>query len=384
MSAWFSFGKKHLADGSSLPLLDYTAGLFENLDFSDTLFVGCIHLLKANVFLVKKLIELGMKPADILVLGKVYSTSKKSAEEISRLGVYIHPASQTFESHRPFDEVHYQAIGELIERAKSQIAGGSYKKVVVVDDGGHMLEKVLDHSFGKVEIKGVEWTSSGYNLLKNLKISFPVVNMARSRAKLSLESPMIAEAAVQWLKKFFGLFNRRVNKILVIGGGAIGSSIAAELKGEHDVQIYDLVPDYSDFDKEKLIHILGSYDMVIGTTGKRILKANDFKRLKRNVILASASSSDREFSAVELRKRAVPAKDPHQTIAVDGITLLNCGFPIPFDGSEAPVDLGKIQLTVSLAFASIAQTSTARGEGFVELKAETQQAIIDRFITLRS
>lgn len=384
MLGWFGLSGNNKNFRKGLPLLNYTAELLGDLDFTDTLFVGCIHLLKANYFLIQKLIECGLRPGDIYLLGKVYSTSHQSASDISQLGVYIHPASEIFDSHKSFDEAHLNAISELIAEIKPKIEDGNYKKLIVVDDGGHLLDQVLKESFGSVSIKAVEWTSSGYNLLKDKAITFPIINMARSKAKLTLESPMIADAAIRWLKKYFGFLGNRVKKILVIGGGAIGSSIAAGLKNEHDVQVYDLVADSSDFYKERLTHILGDYDMVIGATGKPVLVADDYHFLKKGAILASISSSDREFSAVGLRRKVKLTNDSHKTIAVDNVILLNAGFPITFDGSEVPVALEKIQLTIALAFASIAQALTAEGNGFADLAAGTQQKIIDRYLELLS
>lgn len=384
MTARFNDKSNQSASGS-LPLLEFTAELFKDISFNETLFICCIHLLKANIPLVEKLIKFGAKPEDILLLGKVYSTNQKSAEKIKNYGVYIHPASSIFDSYKSFDEVHYKAIAELVEMAKVKLKNTNYKKIVIVDDGGHLLETILkDKVFDHAKIHGVEWTSSGYNLLKDLSFDFPVINMARSKTKLTIESPMIAEADIRQLKRFFGYFSRKIQNILIIGGGAIGASISAELKEDHDVQTYDLITENSDFQREELSHILGNYDMIIGATGRTVLEPKHFSSLKRGVILVSTSSSDREFSAVELRKRVKEIQNPHEDVSVDGITLLNCGFPLPFDGSEVPVVLEKIQLTIALAFASIAQTYNSDGKGFIELNTQTQESIVNKYLELQS
>ena len=56
--------------------------------------------------------------------------------------------------------------------------------------GGQTSSVILISSLDR---KGVEWTSSGYNLLKDADITFPVINMGHSKAKQTLEAPPIAE-----------------------------------------------------------------------------------------------------------------------------------------------------------------------------------------------
>ena len=65
-----------------------------------------------------------------------------------------------------------------------------------------------------------------------------------------------------------------------------------------------------------------------------------------------------------------------------GIRLMNSGFPITFDGSSTPIPMEKIQLTMALTFVSMAQAQKEKRAGLVELSADKQQQIIDKFVGL--
>jgi hypothetical protein len=70
-------------------------------------------------------------------------------------------------------------------------------------------------------------------------------------------------------------------------------------------------------------------------------------------MLISASSSDREFDAISLRKQIPFYTNPHQDVRVGKILLINSGFPINFD--EFYLDSVEFQLTRSLLLTSIFQ-----------------------------
>lgn len=76
----------------------------------------------------------------------------------------------------------------------------------------------------------------------------------------------------------------------------------------------------------------------------------------------SASSSDREFDAVALRRRTTPNPDCHADLRVaDGsvdATLLNSGFPVNFDGSPMCGD-ASMALTMALLAAAVLYASVA-------------------------
>jgi hypothetical protein len=106
---------------------------------------------------------------------------------------------------------------------------------------------------------------------------------------------------------------------------------------------------------------------------------------QKDVILASSSSSDREFSAVELRRLLPKSANCHENIYVNGIHLLNSGFPVNFNGLkevELPED---IQLTRSLMYAAVCSRIINHDKkGLIELNTDIQQKIISKFKELKN
>jgi adenosylhomocysteinase len=96
---------------------------------------------------------------------------------------------------------------------------------------------------------------------------------------------------------------------LVIGYGKIGKSVANSLSSRNiTVYVHDKDPirraqalshGYSSPDREVA---LANADLVIGASGNKSLRFNDFKALKDNCFVASVTSGDDEFEIDELRE----------------------------------------------------------------------------------
>jgi len=228
---------------------------------------------------------------------------------------------------------------------------------------------------------GVEQTTSGFERLKVSKLSFPVFNIARSKAKLEYESPMIAGLIVNKINGYVKNNNLKNPKILVIGQGYIGKAIKELLKKKFIVNGCDKLSNKCDFAGNYKSR-LDEFDIIVGAVGKSIISADDFGKLKAGVILISASSSDREFSAVYLRRLEPKTKDCHQDFAVNNIILLNGGFPINFDGEEHSLRPEKIQLTRALLLAGVYEaTKTKNKKGLKKLNDNIQEKIIGKFLS---
>ena len=115
----------------------------------------------------------------------------------------------------------------------------------------------------------------------------------------------------------------------------------------------------------------------MGCTGETSIKPEHFSSLKKGAILVSASSSDREFSAPKLRKLVRRNKDCHKDLKINGLIILNSGFPINFDGNENEPPK-KIQLTRTLIFSAVCLGLTkSYPKGLIELDKNIQ-SIIER------
>lgn len=254
-----------------------------------------------------------------------------------------------------------------------------FNKIIILDDGGGLILFANDFFRDFSNFSGVEQTSSGYEKIKNVNLLFPVFNVARSKAKLEYETPMIAELIADKIQNYIKNQNLINPKILVIGQGYIGKEIKELLKKDFSVSGCDKLShkcDYAGNFKPKI----GEFDIIIGATGESVLLAGDFGNLKKGVALISASSSDREFSSVYLRILEPKTSDCHKDYDINGIKLLNSGFPINFDGAEHSLSPEKIQLTRALLLAGVYESmNVGNAKGIQELDDDLQNQIIEKF-----
>lgn len=363
-----------------LPLLDYTSTLFKETNFENVLLIACQHILETNFDMFDYLFRRGLKPENTFLLGKCYSTNKETLDKFRKKGVHIHSASQKFDSYLSFDEQFELEVQDFLKYVQTKRDTKNYEKVLLVDDGGYLVYYANSLFESTSNFVAIEQTSSGYNKLKNQKFKFPIINVARSKTKLELESPFIAEILVEKLKSKLKKLKLTPKKVLIVGAGSIGKEIFNLLNNEFETHSYDIQQHISDFGKTALSSIISDFDLIIGATGNEIISPKIYSKLKQGVILVSASSSDREFSAVDLRKLVPKTEDCHKDIIVKGIYLLNCGFPLNFDGNKNSVQPEKIQLTRALILSAICLAMKNKySNGFVELASNIQGLITNEF-----
>lgn len=358
-----------------LPLVDYTLTLYPNVDLSETTLIACQHLLGSTLAIFEALFRKGLKPENTYVLGKCYSTNGKVYQEFVNRGVKISPLSKAFDSRLSFDEQFQSYIENFIKG----ISVLREQKIIILDDGAELILFANDFLKNTKKIVGVEQTSSGHEKLKKVELNFPVINIARSEAKLKIESPMIADVAFNKINHYFKKQKLSCPKILIVGQGAIGKAVYQLLHHQYDVVAYDLLTHHLQFPggfESRLI----DFDVIIGATGQSIVVPGDFSKLKENVILISVSSSDREFSGSYLRRLTSQTDDCHKDYLVNGINLLNSGFPINFDGSEHSVAPEKIQFTRALLVAGVLQALNSKEDkGLIDLDYTTQKILTKEF-----
>ncbi len=362
-----------------LPLLDYTSALFKKTNFENVLLIAVQHILDSNLSMFEYLFDMGLKPQNTFLLGKCYSTNKEVMEKFRKKGVYVHNGSLKFNSHLSFDSQFELEIRDFLNVIQEKVNFEDYEKVLFVDDGGYLVYVGNSSIKNFSNVAAIEQTSSGYNKLKGAKLRFPVINVARSNAKLVYESPFIADLIVK--KLLVKLKNLQLNpkSCLVVGAGSVGKELFNLLKDKFETHIYDVQQHISDFGKTELANIISDFDLIIGASGNEIINGKIYSKIKKGTILVSASSSDREFSAVNLRKSAPKIKNCHEDIFVNNIWLLNCGFPLNFDGNEnEPPE--KIQLTRALMLSAICLAMEKEYQKeFIELEPKYQKLIVEKF-----
>jgi hypothetical protein len=173
-------------------------------------------------------------------------------------------------------------------------------------------------------------------------------------------------------------------EVLIIGNGPIGSQIREVLEESYHLSTFDKTASRSSIKNEDFEKSLHKFDLIVGCTGKPVLMPKHHQLLKKNVILVSASSSDREFDAVNLRSKVPLVTDCHENLFIGGICLINCGFPINFSSDFRKIDSDELQLTRSLLLAAVFQAnnhSDVIKNGFVVLDVENQRDIVQRYLS---
>lgn len=366
-----------------LAILENLSAKYSSDFLKDYYLIGCQHLLPSTHLMLRSCFDMGLQPEKTALIGKCYSTSFLTEALMKEEGIYICPSSTRFDSHQSYDDQFQRNILVFLKDAVKRLKIPPNAKLIVLDDGGELIAHLNNSKLHFERIIGIEQTSSGYHKLANTHLKFPVINVARCSTKLMIESPMIIEAQNLAITNAINNLNLSPKSILIVGNGALGKYLKQAFRSRYDVTCYDKIPYLSEVNKEDLD--IATFDLIIGATGSSILPSFYNSTLKKGVILASASSSDREFSASLLRRRVRKVDNCHTNLYINGAHLLNCGFPINFQGkNEDTVPLEKIQLTVALLFAAICQGICAKDlkNGLINLNRTSQKIVLDRFYSL--
>lgn len=368
-----------------LPLLGVAASLYPNTDLSDIRVIGAQHLVSTTYSLFDTLLGLGLKPENLAVIGKCYSTDPAAYREMKKRGIDVCASSLSFDSHQSFDDQYQKTIEMFVTARVNQFKDTNLRKLIILDDGGDLISAINGLPNKDFPIVGVEQTSAGFHKLKTRKPAFPIINVARSHTKLNYESPFIARSIVEAINNHLNTLSIRPKEVLIIGNGAIGAQIREILKEAYQVSIFDQVTSKSSIKTEDFASSLKRFDLIIGCTGKPVLKPEHYQFLKKNVVLASASSSDREFDAVGLRNRIPLLSNCHTSPFIDGIHLVNCGFPVNFTDDFAAIDSDYLQLTRALLLLAVLQANfgqISEKKGFIDLNISGQNAITAKHLSM--
>ncbi|PWU13750.1 MAG: hypothetical protein C5B45_05605 [Chlamydiae bacterium] len=361
-----------------MPLLEYVKSFHSSVSLSNVLLIGCQHILETTHTMLRSLYDFGLDPKNIFLIGKCYSSNHSVWQEMHQEGIQVSFLSFSFESHLAFDNQFYNILIQFLKNILYKVNLSKFHTIILMDDGGQFLTLSMNFFKNYKNIIGIEQTTSGYEKIKLSLLAFPVINVARSQAKLIYESPMIADIVIEKILKRIAALKIAFKQILIIGGGAIGSSIYMDLKNDYNVQVYD-----KNLNKEGLEKHLQAADMIIGCTGEISISFSKYKYVRKGCVLVSASSSDREFDAVHIRRKYKNIKSCHADIEGEKLTLLNCGFPINFDGGRNSVAPKKIQFTRALLMAAILQAYEMPKDSLeiFPLDMDMQRKIISKYLS---
>lgn len=361
-----------------LQLLKYTQKIWDYPSLENVAIIGAQHLLESTLILFRALMERGLDPKSTFLLGKCYSSCHSVRNDFLEDGFNICEESFFFDSYEPFDCYYSHIAREFAKHSLAQLDFSKIKKLVVLDDGGYLISAIHTLVPENIPVVSIEQTSSGIRYLKGIDLKIPVLNVARSQAKLQLETPFIVKSALRRLHQVMPDLFSTYRSVLILGQGAVGKYTLNQLaQGGHEVTAYDPVMSPS----LCLTEALQDKEVIIGCSGVLSLPFKEYGHLKKGAVLFSVSSSDREFEAHRFRQQFSRTNDCHQHFENEQLTLLQGGHPLNFWGSRNNMDLSEIQITLSLLMSAVFQAVQCEptNQGILSIDEESEHLIMEAF-----
>ncbi|MCB1073492.1 MAG: hypothetical protein KDK96_10400 [Chlamydiia bacterium] len=323
----------------------------------------------------------GLLPENVYLIGKCYSTDLSTYHHLKEVGVYVCPTSLQFRKSLPFDYYYKKNTEAFVNNFLSLKLNN--KRLICIDDGGELITNLNQApKKHKLKLAALEQTTSGYEKIKKLDFKMGVVNVARSFAKIDIESKVVIRTAIQSLHERINKNSITARNVLIFGNGAIGGAMADALEGSANVFLADIDCNKSTGRYEDYLDNLSDFDLIIGCVGETVLSLDRINQLKRGTTLISLSSSDREFDIVKLRQSCKHLKSCHDDFrCANGVIVLNCGFPINFSGEADKVDIEEFELTRALLTLGILQACSlkTKEKGLIPLNMPIQTKLIEKF-----
>ena len=373
----------------ALPEIDAVATHLATNTFADVDGIFVQHILGTQVPTLKAMINAGLDPARVTIVGVPYSTSEVAAEALRQLGfVVVTPELPRADA---LEEVSARAL-ESVLATHLERRRRSPRPLLILDDGAKAAAMLHQRHPDFTAVHIVEQTARGVTVLAALeRIRWPVVDVARSLQKGHEQNSIgreIVDAVVRDTGRV-GLPCREGIRAVVLGAGVIGTGVARAFGARGcDVVVWDVdggrrakaraagfvVP-------EDRTAALRDAEVVVGAAGATSVWAADLALLKPGCVLASASSRNIEIDLSPTRDPLVQVK----TLVVEGegggrfattvwrladkdIVLLHQGFPMNFDGRVETGTNASIAPTRALMLAGAAQALGERQPGIHALR----------------
>lgn len=408
------------------------------------------HLFSSTRGLYAALADNGLATATTSVGGKGYSTNMDTMMRLQAVGFDVHPDGRVL-AHG----AHASAEVVTGAMAKAQLgalfAGVDPKEAkprfLLLDEGAKLIQALHLHypQFAHLCVC-VEQTDRGLQIIDAAKKAFaeeeaifestgawpeprrgwtlacPVVDMARSEAKKTWESPMIGESCVFNLEHGLGEMNEALRaKIFddparksacIIGYGAVGRAVAERLLARgFEVHVHDTDPEAMrraardgcvPASREDAI---AAGHVFYGCTGGGVLEPSEYDLLPDGAVLANAASGNHELGLAGVDIDGV-GNDHHQRIGDDRATSRFLGLDVNLGEADDPmrhrvwrtpsgkelllarsgyvVNMGLdippeyAQLIRSLLLASCLTASRATEPGLVAIPKDVQRFVVAR------
>lgn len=320
------------------------------------LFVCVQHILSSTIDLFEALIELGALPENIYVLGKHYSTISQAEEKLKKMKINVKSATKIYPIGF-FNQAFESDVQQLWQHVESEIKNKKPRLIVILDDGGHCLNFAPNKLLSHYPIVGIEQTTGGLLHHNFRRLNFPIIEVASSAAKRKLESPFIAEAIASSTSSQLQLSSKNMC-FGVIGKGAIGQAVIQKLRTQ-DFELFSF--DITDENPKKMHHVFQNSDILLSCTGRDIFhNLTPLKLFKKDIILVSCSSEDKEFRTLLRNAKFSSQNLPLENLKTKNksggeIKILKGGFPINFNNQQELEPIEDIYLTRLLLLGGLIQ-----------------------------
>ena len=273
---------------------------------ADTALVAVQHMLHQTVDLFRAAGQIGLNPENIFALGKVYSNSVPVISAMRDMGVTV--LDSTFPAPGEFDETLERDIRRLWKKVSDELYQRSFKRIIVLDDGGRCVKNIPSELLSNYTVAGVEQTSTGMFLFEEHPPPFAVFSWARSAVKLQIGGHLFSHRLIDRLgMEFLGGRTPKDTDIGIIGLGSIGRSLADIVSDRGNrVRFYDVVPNlnvpsYLDgrvTRLESLEELMRCSEYVFGSSGRNPFNGRWPMAHRPDIKLFSGSGGDQEFGPV--------------------------------------------------------------------------------------
>ncbi len=390
----------------NLPILDEWVGRHEGrAPFKGVTALFIQHQLGNLYPQAKAFLELGLDPSQLIWIDVPYTATpqvrRSLVEDLKIPGSSFHVHSfPVLDRYPPYQ---IRRVQEVFARLLSNPPD----RLVVLDDGAYFLEAASCFARQLPAVAIVEQTTRGLiKIEENAALRFfasriPIINVARSVPKKTLEPPFIGRAVCDSLYEHAAPFLAPAERLrcLVLGFGAIGRQIAEYLPERigfdrsrvhvHDIdegrQAAALQAGFPSWDRREFRQ---TFHLVIGCSGHQSFTLGDRVYLEDGAVLASASSGTVELSRqdfieiaaiseaddIGILRQGLDEFDVHSNLHMNlvgrSVIFLHGGFPINFDGRVNCIPGHYIQPTPTMMVAAAVQAVKAienRQHGIVEL-----------------
>lgn len=310
--------------------------------------VAVQHLFPSTRWLYEGLADNGLDRDKTIVIGKPYSTDQDTYRSMRADGWHVSWMSEMTipTATGTFDD----QAARLQQLFKDVDPKTTDKRFLLLDEGGKVLHALHKHFPEYAHLcVGVEHTDRGIQLLEDVELKCPVVNVARSAAKKRYESPMIGESVVASIDGSLHELGITIEpkEATVLGYGAVGMNVAKSLQRRgYTVHVYDVDPEKMAAAKKDGM-VTGSREemlkhghLVVGATGRGCLTVEEYALLPKKAVLANAASGRHEFGLDEVYDvdAQVKTSDPHEVFTEDGLRTTLVRGKMTVVGDAAAID----------------------------------------------